>query len=228
MRGALTTLLVLVSLGLIFDGLVCLIRPSRKLGLKTRPRAFLAVAFGVLTFLGAAAVSPPQPASPPVPKAAVVQPVAAATPNPRPTFAGDGPGEAEIKATIAAYDKHPPRGAPELAGCDGARNPAWCEGAEYSFVHHDWPGAHRGDIEAAGNVAFCLADASNCGVEANPIQSCAWDLAIVISGSPDVSDTQTGHMRQHCGGLDEAGLAAAKIRAANLATSLPMFREPRD
>ena len=201
-----------------------------------RREAFKAALFGVAVLMGGYVVGPGT--HPELAKctheveAASLQPTKsiAKPPVPAKTVTRSPPDSEQLAAEIEVerWKRRPPPGAPELVSCDTARNKNYCEGAQENFVHDDWRRAHHGDIERAANVAFCLADEDNCGVEANPVQSCAWDMAIIASGSPDVGETQADHMQVHCRDLDEASLAAAKVRALRLVTTLPAFHEPAD
>ena len=138
---------------------------------------------------------------------------------------GAGLGGPEGKAAVDAWNDAPPRGAPELDGCDGVDDPYMCEVREVHFVREWWRGAHHGDLFAAKDVGRCLAvDGEPCGVLSDAVGGCAWSL--FAATSPDAGDAEADDVGLHCGRLAPAGLYTAKAKAAQLLQALPTLHRP--
>lgn len=127
---------------------------------------------------------------------------------------------------IAAYRDHPPRDAPSLGICaDGAKGED-CRVAQYFWVTRDWPQAHRGDIEAVRNVAFCLSTSCDGAIFPKHVQGCAWRMMVINSGAVVVDDTDTANAQNECGQLNQAGRYAAVSRALQIGDHMPRLYEP--
>jgi len=66
------------------------------------------------------------------------------------------------------------------------------------------------------------------GIAPNPVQGCAWRLAILGSGGPQVDDTDTLSMQEDCGNLNAADQIAAKARASVLIHEIALHLARRD
>lgn len=76
------------------------------------------------------------------------------------------------------------------------------------------------DIDAQRNVALCFSGRCEGAVMARPITGCAWRIAIVSLGSPEVNSIDTTNLKLECGKLDEVERLAATAQAAKLVETI--------
>lgn len=237
MTEALGGSLVLLSMLTFAVGLVALIRPLPRLKLGSRARAGGLVVASFLAFAVGGSLLPPEPTKTPGPKPqqpavaaapvkptpAIAAPAARAEP-PRPVAPTDlQRAAAQARATVAAYERSTTRqGPPAPLGECGFR-----QGDEQDLCYvqqaqliRDWGRAWRGDIESQRNIAYCYQSTCNGSTQLNAVQGCAWRLAVLVAGHPEMGGTDPDHMRLDCGELDDAGQAAAKARAVGIADAL--------
>lgn len=100
-----------------------------------------------------------------------------------------------------------------------------CQLNQYRFVL-DYVAAFYNDHNSQQNVAFDFSERSagsgdtvsfsapEPGVLPNPIQSCAWSMAILGSGGSGVDPTDSQDVDSNCNNISPDALDAAKIRAA--------------
>lgn len=140
-----------------------------------------------------------------------------------------GPTEDQMAAAVTAYSARPPHDGPDLGLCVGAKlGDGACRATRYSFVTDNWPGAWKGDIERARNVAFCLSSGCDGAVMPSSVQGCAWNLLIAGSGSGLVEDVDADNLGLACGKLDRRSRQVAAIRAGELRHLIPALYEPED
>jgi hypothetical protein len=103
-----------------------------------------------------------------------------------------------------------------------------CESNQYNFVM-DYVYAFYNEHMSQSNVAYLLSGellepvedpkaaeeslASQAGIIPHPIQGCAWRLAILGSGGPEVDDTDNDSAQEDCRKLSSVDQAAAQARA---------------
>src|SRR5690606_11383289 len=76
--------------------------------------------------------------------------------------------------------------------------------------------AYKGDYSSQRNVAFCLSTGCDGAVMTKPIKGCAWRMVIVVSGSAEADQSDTGNMEADCGKLSGNEFEAAKAQAARI------------
>jgi len=109
--------------------------------------------------------------------------------------------------------------------CNIASEKIACQYNQYRFIL-DYVAAFYNDHNSQLNVAFDFSEqaagfgdtASNSapvpGILPNPIQSCAWSLAILGSGGSGIVPTDSNEADINCNTLSSAATDAAKARAA--------------
>lgn len=83
-----------------------------------------------------------------------------------------------------------------------------------------WPLAWRGDYQAARNMAYCLGDSCGGAVTTNPIQACAWRIVVLVSGDPEVDQSDTRNMDRACDRLEQAERVAAEASAKRISEAV--------
>ena len=123
----------------------------------------------------------------------------------------------EATARAAAWIAAPvhPAAAP-VDGCTSSEDAAVCASDRARFQQKDWPGAWKGDIAAARNVAYCLTSSCDGAVVLNPVQGCAWREVIMGSGDAGVTERDGDYRDNECRQLGVAERSAAKRLAADI------------
>ena len=109
-------------------------------------------------------------------------------------------------------------GVPEIGVgiCDtGDPGDGACAHHQIQFIQ-EWPRAWRGDYQSRRNVAYCLAGGCSGAVMTDQMSACAWRIAIVDSGDPQVDQTDISNLRMDCGPLDPDELSAAEAKAETI------------
>lgn len=205
----------------ICGGVGALIRPPPRY---RRRDGVAAMGVGACLLAIAWAVGPhASAAKPPPPEVAAA--VSSATADQAPAATETADDHRRWAEHVAAYTKRASASAPTLGSCEDGAKGEICRGAQDEFVTHDWSAAHRGDLGAARNVAFCLSTSCQGAVVPNRIQGCAWALAVIGSGAATVSQVDSDNAKLDCGQLDPTERYAANSRAADLTVRLPPFHE---
>ena len=142
---------------------------------------------------------------------------------------GEVPNEAEVtpktENTIVAQPAPLPEGAPK-APITGLCADATCERSMAEFEGKDWPRSWAGDYQAQRNVAYCLSNGCDGAVQVNRTAACAWRMVILAAAHDSAGDGDVVNMKADCGKLDEAGIAAARIKAERLAERIAKIAPP--
>lgn len=102
-----------------------------------------------------------------------------------------------------------------LANCASASDRGWCDIQQKEFAKW-YPQAMRGNYQGQRNVAFCLHDGCDGAVQKRPTLACAWRLVIIVSGSLELTDSDTQNLNIACGSLSQAERIAAQSQAERL------------
>lgn len=103
--------------------------------------------------------------------------------------------------------------------CSLQADPAVCEADAKQFSNM-YTAALKRDYTSQRNVAYIFSYGRSEAVQKNPVQGCAWRLAIIASGSPKVDGGDRMNLDVECGRLSATELAAAKARASAIGRTI--------
>lgn len=120
---------------------------------------------------------------------------------------GAGIGPAAKDETVAAIEEV------QLTPCP-SDDPGRACAANHATAPKDFEAAMQGDYQAQRNTGYVLANAQP-GIVRRPVQGCAWRMALLVSGSPEVNALDTANYQTDCASLSDAdqaeSLAVAKL-----------------